>query len=79
MLTEEEETEMASCNGDLMEEMEKILTKLEHINACYTDPALVKKSLPISSSQSDLGNDFQPTVIKNLVEEISDLIHAQIH
>ena len=63
--------------GDLTEEIEKIMTKMEHILVTYTDPSQIKKTLPILSSQKDLAAECQPSAIGRLVAEISDLIHAQ--
>lgn len=78
LITPEEEEELQTTNGgDLMEELEKIMTKMEHIMSTYKDPTLIKKTLPILSSQKDLAADSQPSAIGRLVAEISDLIHAQ--
>ena len=78
LITPEEEEELQTTNsGDLMEEIEKIMTKMEHILVTYTDPSQIKKTLPIVSSQKDLAAECQPSAIARLVAEISDLIHAQ--
>ena len=62
----------------MMEEMEKIMTKMEDVMAAFKDPTLAKKTLPIVHSQSNMASDTDPKVIGRLVAEISDLIHAQI-
>ena len=78
LMTPEEEEELQNTNsGDLMEEMEKIMNKIEHIMSTYKDPTQIKKTLPILSSQKDLAVECQPSAIERLVAEISDLIHAQ--
>ena len=80
MTSEDEDAELKECNGDLMEEMEKIMNKMEHVMATFKDSSLIKRALPMSSiSQSNLTSaaDADPAVIGRLVSEISDLIHAQ--
>merc|ERR1719189_482525 len=80
MTSEDEDAELKECNGDLMEEMEKIMNKMEHVMATFKDSSLIKRALPVSSiSQSNLTSaaDPDPAVIGRLVSEISDLIHAQ--
>lgn len=78
-MTPEEEQELnQSANGDLMEEMERIMTKMESVFATFKDRSLVKKGMPLSSSsQSNLACELDPAIIGQLVGEISDQIHAQ--
>jgi len=77
-MTPEEEEELFENfgNGDLMEEMEKIMVKMDEVMATFKDPSLLKKSHQLSGSQSNL-LEQDPAVICRLVAEISDLIHAQ--
>ena len=71
LLTKEEEEALQECNGDLMDEMEQIMSKMETAFATLKDPKLIRKS------QSNLVlNDA--AAIRQLVAEISDQIHAQI-
>ena len=71
LLTTEEEEALQECNGDLMDEMEQIMSKMETAFATLKDPKLIRKS------QSNLVlNDA--AAIRQLVAEISDQIHAQI-
>ena len=60
-----------------MEEMDKIMAKLEDALATFKDPSLVKKTSVVTSSQSNLAIEQDPAIIGRLVAEISDLIHAQ--
>ena len=60
-----------------MEEMDKIMTKLEGALASFKDPTLVKKTSVVTSSQTNLAIEQDPAIIGRLVAEISDLIHAQ--
>ena len=78
LMTPEEEEELFENfgNGDLMEEMEKIMVKMDEVMATFKDPSLLKKSHQLSGSQSNL-LEQDPAVICRLVAEISDLIHAQ--
>ena len=72
LLTKEEEEALQECNGDLMDEMEQIMTRMEAAFATFKDPKLVRKR-----SQSNLIlNDA--AAVGQLVAEISDLIHAQV-
>ena len=75
LMTPEEEEELLENfgNGDLMEEIEKIMVKMDAVMATFKDPSLLKKS---QLSQSNL-LEQDPAVISRLVAEISDLIHAQ--
>ena len=77
LLTADEEKELQNCNGDLMEEVDKIMTRLEDALATFKDPTLVKKASVVTSSSSNLATDQDPSIICTLVAEISDLIHAQ--
>ena len=71
LTTEEEEEALQNFNGDLMDEMEQIMSKMEKAFATLKDPKLIRKS------QSNLVlNDA--AAIRQLVAEISDQIHAQI-
>ena len=71
LLTKEEEEALQECNGDLMDEMEQIMTRMETAFATFKDPKLIRKS------QSNLIlNDA--AAVGQLVAEISDLIHAQV-
>ena len=71
MTTEEEDEALQNFNGDLMDEMEQIMSKMETAFATLKDPKLIRKS------QSNLVlNDA--AAIRQLVAEISDQIHAQI-
>ena len=72
LLTKEEEEALANCNGDLMEEMEQIMTKMETAFATLKDPKLVRKK-----SQSNLALNDAAAIVQ-LVAEISDQIHAQL-
>ena len=76
LMTPEEEEEFQNCiDTDLMEEMEKIITKMDLIMSRYKDVTIKK-----TASTNDLllaANEIDPSVIGRLVAEISDLIHAQ--
>jgi hypothetical protein len=86
LLTEEEEQALDNCaeeNGDIMDEMERLMTKMENVFATFKDPTLVKKTMPMPiTSQTNLGStcpETDPAIIGQLVAEISDQIHAQIY
>ena len=76
LLTPEEEEALQS-NGDLMEETEKIMIKLDEVMEMFKNPSLVKTINSASCQFQPNLHEQDPTVICRLVAEISDLIHAQ--
>lgn len=66
--------------GDIMEELEHLMLRLEDVFATFRDPSLIKKSMPIMTSSGNLvsATETDPAIIGQIVAEISDQIHAAI-